>query len=390
MKIKAQQGFGLVEIMIALTLGIIVMLGITTLYNDSSRVLNDVNRATRITETATYAMDLITSDVEAAGFWGEVLAEPTFESIRLGDGDFNDYRQAESIDTSDFSLKAPCVCLGTGIRAVCEYNDNMGGVVSLDYDVPSPAELVWGMQFPLYGAASAQLNAETVATTNRCGAFDQAKPGSEFVAIRRASTCSATTEADDGCRPVDNAYHLQVHGEVDEELAENGGPHRGDVLLTNTSSEMTAVMADGTVSPVYRYISRVYYVDSDFVLSRIYLDDLGSTQTYLKEELVDGVELLRFEWGIDSDGDEIDEPEDTDGVVSRVTNSPEPSEWRGVIGVTVWMVVRAPEPEQGYTDDLTYEIAGASFSVPDGYEKYRRAVFSKTIELVNIAGRDRT
>ena len=75
----------------------------------------------------------------------------------------------------------PCVCIGTNIRAICEYNDNDPDnpqMVELDYEVNTPVELVWGMRTPLYAAASSQLNAETVATTNRCGAFDQAKPGS--------------------------------------------------------------------------------------------------------------------------------------------------------------------------------------------------------------------
>ena len=83
MKRAQQQGFGLVEILIALTLGIVIILGITALYTDSSRSLSDVNRATRITETASYAMDLVTSDIEAAGFWGEVIAEPTAD-ISIG------------------------------------------------------------------------------------------------------------------------------------------------------------------------------------------------------------------------------------------------------------------------------------------------------------------
>ena len=116
------------------------------------------------------------------------------------------------------------------------------------------------MRTPLYAAASSQLNAETVATTNRCGAFDQAKPGSEFVAIRRASTCSATTESDEGCRGLDSAYHLQVYGAAD--VAASAG--RGDIRLTNEPSEMTARLADNTVSPVYRYISRVLWTATGY------------------------------------------------------------------------------------------------------------------------------
>ena len=101
MKRARQQGFGLVEILIALTLGIVIILGITTLYTDSSRSLSDVNRATRITETASYAMDLVTSDLEAAGFWGEVVAEPTFGTIQVGNESFVEYADTCLLYTSD-------------------------------------------------------------------------------------------------------------------------------------------------------------------------------------------------------------------------------------------------------------------------------------------------
>ena len=375
MRQKAQLGFGIVEIMIALTLGVVIILGITTLYTDSSRSLDDVSRATRLTETASYAMDLVTADLELAGFWGEratVLSEST---IRVGTQRWSDLGASSSLDQLP-----PCACIGTGAQAVCSFDDNAGSVVSRDYTESTGIELGRGIMFPVYGAASGQLNAETTNSgANRCGAFDQASPSSEFVAIRRASTCSATTDTADGCRGLDSAFHLQVHG--DEDSIASGGAttlQRGDILLTNDASQMTAEMADGTTSPVYRYISRIYYVDSDDTLSRLFLDDSGSNQTYLKEELVEGVEAIRFEWHLDNSGD---------GYADELTNSPAASEWLNVIAATVWMVVRAPDPERGYTDNLTYQLAGASFSVPSGFADHRRAVFSRTVELVNIAGR---
>ena len=59
----------MVEILIALTLGVVIILGITTLYTDSSRSLSDLRRPTqRLTETASYAMDVITS-----GWRGRIL-----------------------------------------------------------------------------------------------------------------------------------------------------------------------------------------------------------------------------------------------------------------------------------------------------------------------------
>lgn len=374
MNSKLQRGVGIVEIMIALTLGVVIILGITTLYTDSSRSLDDVSRNTRLTETATYAMDVVASDLELAGLWAELAQTPQEDKLRVGNQWLNDVTPPAGIL---FSEKPPCTCVGTGVQAQCEHFDPDNANLEMDYTLTSPEELGWAIFFPLYAASSARLNAETVATTNRCGAFDQADPNSEFVAIRRSSTCSATTETAAGCRGLDGAYHMQIWGLQEPAVA---GFAPGDLVLTNEASDLVARLADNTVSPVYRYISRIYYVDNDSVLSRLYLDDVSSAQTYLKEELVDGVELLRFEWHVDDNGD---------GLTDTLTNSPGPEDWINVVGATIWMVIREPQPARGYTDTLTYSVAGASFTVPDGFASHRRGVFSRTVELSNIAGRRR-
>ena len=57
------KGFGLVELMIALALGTVIILGVTTLFSDSSRALNDISRAGRQIENSLYAMDLIAKEI---------------------------------------------------------------------------------------------------------------------------------------------------------------------------------------------------------------------------------------------------------------------------------------------------------------------------------------
>ena len=372
---RVQSGFGIVEAIIALALGVVIMLGVTRLFTDSSRTLGDVSRATRLTETASYAMDVLTADLALAGFWAERATALSESTIRVGTQRWSDFGVATALDQLP-----PCACLGTGAQAMCTFDNNSGSVATLDYTEPPGIELVRGMMFPVYGAASGQLNAEASNSgASRCGEFDQASAGSEFVAIRRASTCSATTDTAAGCRGLDGTYHLQVHGE--EDRVNSAGAtvvRRGDLILTNDATQLTAEMAGGTVAPVYRYISRIYYVDSSDTLSRLFFDASGASQTYTKEPLVEGVELLRFEWHVDTTGD---------GYANVLTPSPSASEWLNVIAATVWIVVRAPAAEKSYRDNLVYSIAGASFTVPAGYADHRRAVFSRTVELFNIAGR---
>jgi len=49
--------------MIALALGTVIILGVTTLFSDSSRALNDINRAGRQLENSLYAMDLLAQEL---------------------------------------------------------------------------------------------------------------------------------------------------------------------------------------------------------------------------------------------------------------------------------------------------------------------------------------
>jgi type IV pilus assembly protein PilW len=379
---RSQNGFGLVEILIALTLGIVIILGITTLYTDSSRVLGDVSRATRLTETSSYAMELLTSDLELAGFWGERSTPLSETTIRLITTDVGNETWSERATTDSvvgvLDQDPPCACVGSDLAASCQFvTDDSGTTSSRAYDEDPDVELVRGMVFSVLGGSGAVLNAES-AGSSRCGGATASVE--DFVAIRRASTCA---DGEVGCRPAeDGVYHLQVQG--DDTVEGAGGEilrRRGDLLLSNDTDLLEATLADGSPSPIYRYISRIYYLDSRDNLSRLSLgkDALG-TLKYIDEELVAGVEALRFEWHIDTSGD---------GYGNELKTTPLMSEWIDVVAVTVWMVVRSPDAEQGYTDSLTYDLPGPTFKPPVGYESHRRMVLSKTVEMVNIAGRRR-
>jgi type IV pilus assembly protein PilW len=92
------------------------------------------------------------------------------------------------------------------------------------------------------------------------------------------------------------------------------------------------------------------------------------------------VELLRFEWLIDANGD---------GEYDTVSRAPSVADWTNMVGVKIWLVTRATTEEPGFTDDFTYTIAGDSWTVPSGNEGYRRRVQSRTVDLPNIGGRRR-
>ena len=83
-------GFGLIELMIALTLGTVIILGVTTLFSDSSRALNDINRSGRQLENSLYAIDLLAKELALVDYWGEAGApvdadDPAYGALRAAE-----------------------------------------------------------------------------------------------------------------------------------------------------------------------------------------------------------------------------------------------------------------------------------------------------------------
>jgi type IV pilus assembly protein PilW len=65
-----QRGINLIEIMVAMTIGLFLVLGATTLYINSKKTTDIDDAAARLQETARYAMSIIESDVRMASYWG--------------------------------------------------------------------------------------------------------------------------------------------------------------------------------------------------------------------------------------------------------------------------------------------------------------------------------
>ena len=67
---KRQQGFSLIELMLALTLGLVVTAGIVQLFVDNNRTNQLITGQSRLQESARYALDFISRSTRNAGFYG--------------------------------------------------------------------------------------------------------------------------------------------------------------------------------------------------------------------------------------------------------------------------------------------------------------------------------
>lgn len=299
---QRQRGISLVEIMVAMVLGVVILLAMSEVFVNNSRTRGEIEKTGRQIENGSFALSLLADELRNAGFWGEAGAQ-------------------------DVPATLPEVC-----------PTDMADVQS-------------ALGVPVQGAGIA------CATS---------KSGSDFIAIRRASTCSVGSA---GCAAfqADDVY-LQVSA------CNSVSP--GEVLLATAIGDLTYTQRDCTaLAPIYKLYSRLYYVTEDDVLTRKELSD--STYT-LTSSLVDGIERLHFEYGLDTSGD---------GAVDSFSSSPSDVQWSDVVAVRIWLVARNLDQTAGYTDGRSYKLGSEDYTVPNDLQGYKRQVYSTTVNLRNVSGR---
>jgi type IV pilus assembly protein PilW len=359
-KIRTQTGFGLIEIMISLLLGIVIMLGVTQIATNSSKTRWELERAGRQLENASYALRLIESDLTSAAFWGE--------------------RRAVDV------ISVPEICPATA----CDADDFPA------LDDPDECQLNWAMGFPVQGGSATVAQPDFSCPTVTVGDSDLITPklGTDYVAVRRASSCAV---GDAGCDAGDTSFHLQVNACTDDGNADD----------IKTSSKFISDNADfsyqtrdcATAAPIYRYFSRIYYLNADDQLVRAELgSDAEDVFEYTETSLVEDVEILRLEYGLDTagnDGEEDIPPDPTDPYPSV----PDDARWSDVVRVKISLLVRSQEASAGFIDEKIYTIVGQTYcadippraacdvTIPTEFENHRRQLFSRTVGLRNVAGR---
>ena len=67
---RAARGLSLIELMVALSIGALLLAGAVTVYMQSRNTYRTNDVASRMQEVGRYALDVISPDVRLAGFWG--------------------------------------------------------------------------------------------------------------------------------------------------------------------------------------------------------------------------------------------------------------------------------------------------------------------------------
>lgn len=352
---RPARGLTLVELMVAITVGLVIVAAMSMLFANSSRSRAETERAGIKVDNGRYALDALGRELQHAGFLAEF--DP-----RL--------------------LSAPAAKPGA-----CETDINtLRGALALPvlgYDRVSAADL-----------GSSALNC-----------LSDVVPGTDVVVVRRAATCA---EGSADCTAlVTGAPAFQASSCSDS--SEIGGSDVNNFYRLAAwpgGGAFTLRQRDcATAVPLRRYLVRIYYVaandrDGDGIrsLKRI---ELGSGGWSAPMTLVQGVDDLQVEWGLDTDNDGIPNTYATnpDTWCAGVSPTPVPAGacWSLPVTAKLFVLARNVEATPGFADAKAYalgkagEATGASSSSdyrvgPFG-DAFKRNVYQRLVTLENISDR---
>ena len=326
----AARGFTLIEVMVAITIGVLILLGLTMLFANNSRNHGELESTGRQLESARFALDAIATDMRHAGFYGEF--NPNDASAIYSDPD-------------------PCIT----------------DPAALNWDTAPLAPTIPG---PVRGTPSGTVVA---CLANRLA-------GTEAVTVRRVATGDEQTLAS----MVAGNLYIQV-SRCSDDLQQ--------VAAATTSAGLTLrnLACTGAVDSVRRYVVRTYYIAScnDCVandgvptLKRVELVN-GELRT---TAIADGIENLQIEYGVDTDVT-MDGHPDVFVAASAFTGAPGAPVWRNVVAARMHLLSRNTEKSAGYSDPRTYQL-GPVTVVPDtASAAYKRTLMTETVRLFNAGDR---
>jgi type IV pilus assembly protein PilW len=329
-EMRQQRGVGLIELMVAMLIGLFLILGAVTVFNQSRNTYRASEGVARLQETARLALDVIESDIRMANYWG-MNNRADYIINRAGPSqpppaEFNAQQQ------TNVSL-----CGTAASNWVINLNEYLGG-----------SNNSYGLQ---------------CAASNYQG-------GSDVVVIRRAN--EARPAALDP-----NRVYLQT-SRIQGTLFV---PNAACTLPTNPTCIPAAYLPPASESRELE--ARAYYVSSQSTLRNdvpslrrkrfANVNTAVAGDAILDEEIVSGVEDLQVRLGVDTNGDSnIDQYVNPGGVPGNAA----------VVSVTIWLRVRAEDRDFGHRDQTAYQYAdmAAAFTPNDNY---RRILVSKTIHIRN-------
>ncbi|SEG76880.1 PilW family protein [Marinobacterium lutimaris] len=338
---SVEKGFTLIELMVSLTIGLFIILGVLVVYVGGLRSYAVNDALSRVQENGRFALEFLSRDVRQTAY------QPICEINNL-------------LDVEAGTAAADLYLVGAGIEG---WDDEAG-----DYSA----------NLSNYQAETDVLMLKNMATSTRLEASGNTPANANNIGLTSASGITAgsiilVVDADPDEQRCDLFQKVNNENGSNLALAGSGGgsgnsPSPGNINQNNDFSHQY----DGEID-VYQLQTLIYYIgegsDGRVGLRRRALSSDGSLSNDVP--LVSGVEDMQIEYGQDTDGDRnVDIYRDA----SQVTD------WDEVLSIRVHLLVA------GETDNVLEtrsDTLPAPFATVGTSDRRLRKVFTSTVALRN-------
>ena len=312
-------GFSLVELMVAMIIGLFLTLGVFTMFSMSSSNVTTTSQFNQLQENGRIALALMERDISQLGFMGDITGTELVRGV-------NTTLLAAIIPTGDD-------CIGGGINNASFPNTTL-----------SHFRKLWGYEA---GVGTESLACLTNVVKN-----------TDVIQIKRLSGPPTSNPNDV------NRYYIGA---------------TANQAIIFSGSQPTPTLDNGRF---WEYVHHVYYIQNDGsipVLRRRLLLNGGMNTSGSYEQLVEGIENMRILYGFDNDGnDTADIFMPAQNVTSLMWDN---EQFQRLVAIRIFLLVRSTDEDSSYTNDTKYILGDKIIAATQDH--FRRKVVSTTIVLEN-------
>lgn len=329
---RDMRGLSLVELMVAITIGLIIMAAVSSLFVSSKQTYTTQDSLARLQENARFAMQFLIKDIRLAGYFGcldTVDASTTNITLNGGTNFNNDaFFPVEGVENASGTWsRSTAAALPTGMKAGTDaFAVRMA-------DESASANIAPGM---LNGFST--LNVDNVTPFSPTPPYDTVIVADCEGADVMQITAIAGTALQHGAGSLRKAYEPPAR--------------------------------------ILKMVTRQYYIGTKVVDGKT-IPVLMRNENGNAAELVEGIENLQVLYGEDTDGP-------PDGVANIYRKANTVADWTKITSIRIGILARTIDDKNTDVDHGIYDVDGdGTNELANPGDRYRRRIFQATVQLRN-------
>jgi type IV pilus assembly protein PilW len=335
---RAARGFTLIELMVAITLGLFLIIGLITLVVSNVTTRNELDKSARQIDSGRYAVQVLADDLQNAGYFGIAA-------------------------TTEYTGVTPAIC--------------PSAVADLGY-LPKTSPGISAVPLPVY------------AVTSTPGCITNVVPNTAILIVSRVNTKPILATA-----KVASETYMQLSSCATDLLPFKVAAGSASFTLLSKDCS-TASPLRKVVHRIY-FLSSCNVCGSDTTPTLKVAELVNGAM--VTTPLSEGIENLQYDYGIDMDGDGAPDcytsnptaPPAVETAACPTTAPPHvwtdaTANWTSVMAVRIHLLARNVDKTGGWSDASQYDMGLASGQVGPFSDAYKRHVYSTTVRLYNGSG----